>query len=61
MQRIYDARQLPAYLTPAQYAQLMGLCLRTVQNMCKNGLLPAYKVGPRLWRIDKNKALEVMK
>ena len=56
--RIYDARQLPAYLSPAQYAALMGVNLKTVQKMCRSGLLPAEKVGPRLWRIDKNRALE---
>ena len=47
--RIYDARQLPAYLSPAQYAALMGVNLKTVQKMCRTG---------RLWRIDKNAALE---
>lgn len=56
--RIYDARQLPAYLSTAQYAELMGIDKKTVQKMCRSGLLPAEKVGPRLWRIDKNRALE---
>lgn len=56
--RIYDARQLPAYLSPAQYAELMGVTPKTVQRMCRTGLLPAEKVGPKLWRIDKNAALE---
>lgn len=51
--RIYDARQLPAYLSPAQYAALMGVNLKTVQKMCRTGRLPAEKVGPRLWRINK--------
>ena len=59
--RIYDARQLPAYLSPAQYAELMGVTPKTVQRMCRTGLLPAEKVGPRLWRIDKNAALEKTK
>ena len=59
--RIYDARQLPAYLSPAQYAALMGVNLKTVQKMCRTGRLPAEKVGPRLWRIDKNAALEKTK
>lgn len=58
--RIWDARQLPAYLSPAEYAALMGLNLKTVQRMCRTGELPACKVGPRLWRIDKNAALERM-
>ena len=56
--RIYDARQLPAYLSPAQYAELMGVTPKTVRRMCRTGLLPAEKVGPKLWRIDKNAALE---
>lgn len=56
--RIYDARQLPAYLSTAQYAALMGVNLKTAQKMCRTGRLPAEKVGPRLWRIDKNRALE---
>lgn len=58
--RIYDARQLPAYLSTAQYAALMGVNLKTVQKMCRTGRLPAEKVGPRLWRIDKNAALAWM-
>ena len=58
--KIYDARQLPAYLTPAEYAVLMGVTQKTVQRMCREGALPAEKVGPRLWRIDKNAALERM-
>ena len=30
--RIYDARQLPAYLTTEQYAQLMGVDKKTEQG-----------------------------
>ena len=56
--RIYDTRQLPAYLSTAQYAELMSIDKKTVQKMCRTGRLPAEKVGPRLWRIDKNAALE---
>ena len=56
--RSYAARQLPAYLSTAQYAALMGVNLKTAQKMCRTGRLPAEKVGPRLWRIDKNRALE---
>lgn len=33
--RIYDARQLPAYLSPAQYAELMSIDKKTVQKMCR--------------------------
>lgn len=59
--KVWDARQLPAYLTPAEYAALIGVCPKTVQRMCRMGMLPATKVGPKLWRIDKNAALEKMK
>ena len=58
--KIYDARQLPAFLTPKEFGTLMGVCPKTVQRMCRMGELPAYKVGPRLWRIDKNAALARM-
>lgn len=55
--KIYDARQLPAFLTPQEYAELMGLHPKTVQRMCRMGELPAHKEGLRKWRIDKNAAL----
>lgn len=42
----------------AQYGELMGICPKTVRRMCQRGELPAHKEGPRLWRIDKNAALE---
>ena len=56
--KVWDARQLPAYLTVAQYGELMGICPKTVRRMCQRGELPAHKEGPRLRRIDKNAALE---
>ena len=56
--KVWDARQLPAYLTVAQYGELMGICPKTVRRMCQRGELPAHKEGPRLWRINKNAALE---
>lgn len=54
--KVWDARQLPAYLTVVQYGELMGICPKTVRRMCQRGELPAHKEGPRLWRIDKNAA-----
>lgn len=38
--------------------KLMGICPKTVRRMCQRGELPAHKEGPKLWRIDKNAALE---
>ena len=48
--KIWDARQLPAFLTPKEYSALMGIDPKTVQRMCRTGQLPAHKEGPRLWR-----------
>lgn len=46
--KVWDARQLPAYLTVAQYGELMGICPKTVRRMCQRGELPAHKEGPKL-------------
>ena len=35
--KVWDARQLPAYLTVAQYGELMGICPKTVRRMCQRG------------------------
>lgn len=55
--KIYDARHLPVYLTPDQCAALLGVTEKTVRQMCQRGKLPAFKVGPKLWRIDKDASL----
>ena len=36
--KVWDARQLPAYLTVAQYGELMGICPKTVRRMCQRSL-----------------------
>ena len=59
--KVWDVRQLPAYLTTKDYGRLMGICPKTVRRMCQRGELPAHKEGPRLWRIDKYAALEQLK
>lgn len=41
--KIWDARQLPAFLTPKEYSALMGIDPKTVQRMCRTGQLPAHK------------------
>jgi excisionase family DNA binding protein len=58
---IYDERQLPAFLTTEQFARLFQMNVVSVQRMCQNGELPAFRVGARLWRIDKNAALAKMR
>ena len=41
----------PEVLTPAEVAQELGFCLRTVQRMIRRGEIPATKLGSR-WFID---------
>ena len=36
--KIWDARQLPAFLTPKEYSALMGIDQKTVQKMCRAGV-----------------------
>ena len=43
--KVWDARQLPAYLTVAQYGELMGICPKTVRRMCQRGELPPTRRG----------------
>lgn len=59
--RIYDERQLPPLLDVAQAAALLGLSAPQVRKMCRAGTLPAHKVGPKLWRIDKAALLADLK
>ena len=58
--KVWDARQLPAYLTVAQYGELMGICPKTVRRMCQRGELPAHKEGPRPGRPQKTKSPPVL-
>lgn len=46
---------MPAYLTPAQYAERYGVNACSVRRMCARGELPAVKVGSA-WRIEDGEA-----
>ncbi len=59
--KIYDGRQLPAMMTVAETAALLGVSAPQVRKMCRAGTLPACKIGPKLWRIDKAALLAQMK
>jgi excisionase family DNA binding protein len=43
------------WIEPAQAAEIMGVALRTVQNLCANGDLNCRKWG-RSWMVDKSAA-----
>ena len=52
--KIWDARQLPAFLTPKEYSALMGIDQKTVQKMCRSGQLPAESTRTPRWRGRKS-------
>jgi excisionase family DNA binding protein len=41
------------FLTPQEVSELLQVSVQTVRRWIKEEDLPAYKVGPRMWRISK--------
>ena len=41
------------FLTPREVSDLLQVSVQTVRRWIKEEDLPAYKVGPRIWRIKK--------
>jgi excisionase family DNA binding protein len=41
------------FLTPQEVSDLLQVSVQTVRRWIKDEDLPAYKVGPRVWRIRK--------
>ena len=42
-----------SFLNPQEISDLLRVSVQTVRRWIKEGSLPAYKVGPRMWRIRK--------
>lgn len=42
-----------AYLTRQQAAELLCISTSTLDRMVKRGVLPAYKIGPKIVRFDE--------
>jgi excisionase family DNA binding protein len=42
-----------SFLTPQEVSDLLQVSVQTVRRWIKDEALPAYKVGPRVWRIRK--------
>lgn len=40
-----------AFLTPQEVSRLLHVSVQTVRRWIKDEKLPAYRVGPRMWRI----------
>jgi len=41
------------FLTPQEVSELLQVSVQTVRRWIKDEDLPAYKVGPRMWRIRR--------
>jgi len=41
------------FLTPQEVSDLLQISVQTVRRWIREENLPAYKVGPRMWRIRK--------
>jgi excisionase family DNA binding protein len=47
-----DLRQKPDWVTIAAAAERLGLSTKSVRRRIADGTLPAYRIGPRLIRLD---------
>ena len=52
--------EAPVILTPKDAGILLGLSEQSIRMRCRKGKLPAIKIG-KLWRIDKEKLMELTK
>lgn len=41
------------YMSTAQAAEFMNVKVTTIRAWARTGFIPAYKVGPRLWRFRR--------
>lgn len=55
---VKDWSNLPDLLTVDITALILCVSESSVRRMCREGTIPAYKLGPRLWRISKAELME---
>ena len=48
-----DLAEQQPFLTPKEVSDLLQVSVQTVRRWIKEKSLPAYKVGPRMWRIKR--------
>ena len=54
-----DVRDLPIMPSIKQFAPIMNTTEKNVADACREGLLPAVKIGG-MWRIKRDEALAVL-
>lgn len=52
-----EIKALPELMTCAQVSRLIGMSLVHTQRLCREGGIPAVKVGSE-WRVSKTRLLE---
>ena len=57
---VKDWSNLPELLNTKTVALILDVCEASVRRLCREGGLPAYKIGPRLWRISKAELMAQM-
>lgn len=48
-----DVNEETLFLTPQEVSDLLQVSVQTVRRWINEEELPAYKVGPRMWRVSK--------
>lgn len=54
---IEERAAMPELMTPAQFGKLASMSEQTVRRLCRDGVIPAAKVGGK-WMIGTRKALK---
>lgn len=52
-----DWDEVPLIMDPVMVSRLIGRTVESVTRMCRNGEIPAVKLG-REWRIERDKLME---
>lgn len=45
-------------INSTQLAKLLGVSVLTIQRWARQGVIPAFKVGPRLYRFDADRVMK---
>jgi excisionase family DNA binding protein len=56
---IKTGAELPAHPTQKQAAEFIGVDVKTIRRWISQGRLTAYRVGPRLIRVDRASILKL--
>lgn len=48
-----DPERLPPFISPKQYAAIMGCSHGLVTKQLREGTLPGAKIGKKLWKISR--------